>query len=245
MRGTMRSRPSGSRSSASSAVCERVARVLVGPQQQHGDVDAGVGVEQLAARAGGQRRASFAHERARFAFPPTSASAWRTTSAAAGFAARATAARRARAQRGARAVHERAVQRRDVAPIRATRRQRSHVRSSRAGRCRRVDMRIEPRRAHAAAARRRAARARRRAPWPPTIGRGPPTSVQNARDDLGEPVARCTGGAGGPRSRRAAAGRAARRGGLCSRPSTSGVSSRWLSSSECQRITAGPVPCSR
>ena len=64
---------------------QRVHAVLVGPQQQHRAVHVGVGVEQLALRArSGQCRAKRAQERARLPLPPTSASAWRTRSRAAG-----------------------------------------------------------------------------------------------------------------------------------------------------------------
>ena len=52
-----RSCASGSRSSASSAACERVQRVLVGPQQQRRRGDPRVRVEQLAARADRAARA--------------------------------------------------------------------------------------------------------------------------------------------------------------------------------------------
>ena len=52
----------------------------------------------------------------------------------------------------------------------------------------------------------------------------------------------CTGGAGGPRSRRAAAGRAARRGSGARGPRRAASNSRWLSSAECQSTTPGPRP---
>ena len=47
---------------------------------------------------------------------------------------------------------------------------------------------------------------------PATIARGPPTSRAERADDLGQPLAACTGGAADPRSRRGAADRAARPG---------------------------------
>ena len=66
---------------------ERVAAVLVGPQQEHREVEARVEVEQLAARARRPALAKRAHERARFALPPTSANAWRTRSRGGGVGA--------------------------------------------------------------------------------------------------------------------------------------------------------------
>ena len=72
------------------------AAVLVGPQQQHRRLDQPVGVEQVAVRPRGQRRAARAQARARLALPPRSA-----TRGARGRARRGSSAPRALADRGA------------------------------------------------------------------------------------------------------------------------------------------------
>ena len=182
--------PSGSRSSASSAACTRMARVLVGPQQQHRDVDAaGRRRAARAARPRGQRRASFAHERARFALPPTSASAWRTRSRAAGLERALSRTPRVGPQRDARAVRQRAVEAghradaRDAPPARPTCGPRrrggaaaSACRMSRAGAC---------------AAARRARRTSSRAELVAADERPRAADVRaEAGDDLGQPVRR-------------------------------------------------------
>ena len=190
------------------------AAVAVGPQQQHGHRQARVEVEQLrAARPAASARAHFAHERARLELPGTSAKRWRKRSARGGVAARATARtprcgredgarRRRRAAGRARARPRRA---RD-APGRAQRR------GALGRRVQAVGHQHEARRAHAGRCATACSRISAPASWP---------REQRARaEHLGAEAGRaprrtsraCRGGAGAPRSRRAAAGRAARRG---------------------------------
>ena len=147
--------------------------------------------------------------RARLALPPTSAKAWRNRSRASGLP-RAVSAEAEVGPEDGRAPWLSA----RSSPGTAAAARRDPPRAPRAGgrsdgRCRRVG--ITTRRD---GVRRLVVTARSRIsapmPWPATSGRGPQVSVQKRGDHLGEPVAACRDGAGGPRCRRAAAGRAGR-----------------------------------
>ena len=168
---------------------ERVVAVLVGPQQQHRQRRA-AGRRRAArgARRAAASRAQRAHERARFALPPTSAKAWRIRSRAAGLpravspsprSGRNASWRRVRRRGRGPGTPGRARRARHApcAPLRAPARGAGGWASARGAR--RQPRRSSPR----AAGSRRPARARRRA----AAAR---TSAQNAGHHLGEPVER-------------------------------------------------------
>ena len=173
---------SGRRSSASSAAAQRVTLVLVGPQQQRRDVEPRVGVEQLALRADrpAPRRAS----------PTTRASVdvaarRRRTRGGRGRArpgCRAPSAssprsgrKRARAGVGGEPVDARAAPPRVRRGAPATR-----LRALGGARCRRLGISTSLRRASGARSSTARSRSSAPSPCPPTSGRGPPVSTQNA-----------------------------------------------------------------
>ena len=242
MPGSTRSWASGSRSSASSAIVERVRAVLVRPQQERRRLDQPVGVEQVDLRAlrpaaGGARPrphavavAADAHERV-------------ADQVARGGVARArSAARPCRGGRRARrACETRAVQAR--APRRRAARPRSRAPAGRAadggasrwasGRARR-GVELAGRRSRAAAAAR------------PPRGRRPAAAARTRRRRSRRPprpsTPACRDGAAGPRSRRAAAGRGAPAGSGPRAPRTSGSHSRWERNFECTQRERRPGP---
>ena len=231
-----RRRPSGSPCSAAPAAgragssSQRLfggARAGAGdPRSAHssstGRSQAWVQVEQLAAAAPrGQLRAHFAHERARLELPGTSANAWRTRSAAAGFARALRADRRARAEHGAR----RRARARASTPGSQPRRRRRTRNAARAGRPRRAGRAAgwaSARSATGAQSALATARSRISAPasCPAISGRGAEHLRGEAGHHVGEPVERVgvarpvLGVAvqrAGPGARRGSGPRAARR----------------------------------
>ena len=206
--GSTRSWASGSRSSASSAPCERVAPVLVGPQQQHRRGDARVDVQQLApgfaravAREAGPRPREVhvaAHVGERVA----------DQVARGGVAARAQLHAAIGAERGLREMGQGAVDPGHRAGAAPAVRQCS---LAAAGGAAASGMSTSASGIQQPALDR--AQQHLRAEVVPGDQRARPGRVQAERRRAPRRASRaCRGGAGGPRSRRAAAGRAARRG---------------------------------
>ena len=166
-----------------------------------------------AAAPRGQRRAN-ARPRAREVAVAADVRERVADEVARGRVARARSARSPPSGRNAtRAPCESARSRPGTAAARAARHARRQRRRRSARRCRRLGIStsragVEPPGDDA-----RAAGARRPASWPPTSGaRAQRPRAQKPAMHLGQPVRGCRGGAGGPRSRRAAGGRAARGG---------------------------------
>ena len=242
MPASTRSCASGSRSSASSAACERVQRVLVGPQQERRGGDAARSASSSSRRGADRpaRARSVAHERARFALPPTSANAWRTRSRAAGFAARAELHARGRAGTRARAPWLRTRSSPGTAAARVAARHAAAQRGALGRAVQAVGHQHEL--APARAAPDSTARSRISAPrsWPPTSGRGPAVSTAERRPS----PRRTTPSVYGWRGRSSESPCSGRSGSTTGsgrvRCSTTGSNSRWLSSAECSSTSAGP-----